>query len=95
MKRQSLGTSRIVPIDDGIEDRHPTHADAFGTGCQPNGKDRGHCGIVRHLGHRTPAESMADGGCTVGEHGEMTWRLAQVRRVSERRIESTDRRCSR
>src|SRR5690349_829052 len=42
-----------------IEDRYPTHADAFGARRQPHRKDGGHDGIIRHLGHGAAAEAMA------------------------------------
>src|SRR5215831_2800925 len=70
-------------IEDGgdgrrIEDRYPSHADAFGARRQPDRVDRRHRRILDHLGHGVTPEAVALRGRRIGEHRQMRWGVVQA-----------------
>src|SRR5262249_42382914 len=65
-------------IEDGgdgrrLEDRYPSHADAFGARRQPDRVDRRHRRILDHLRHGVTPEAVALRGRRIGEHRQMRW----------------------
>src|SRR5262249_13989489 len=73
-------------IEDGcdgrrVEDRHPSHADAFGARREPNRVDRRHRRILDHLRHGVTPEAVALRGRAIGEHRQMTWGVVQAREL--------------
>src|SRR5215813_1853612 len=73
-------------IEDGcdgrrVEDRYPSHADAFGARGEPNRVDGRHRRILDHLRHGVTPEAVALRGRAVGEHRQMTRGVVQSREL--------------
>ena len=60
-----------------IKDREPARANAFRAGGEPEGVDGIHGGVIQHLRHGLPAETMAARGSVIGEDGDLLRCLIQ------------------